>query len=557
MKFSIRKFYRSLDAHDRLILGIVLVAVIVLTNIPYVVGPATAGKDYRYLGLYPMGPADTNVYFSFMKQAAQGHVFIENLHTSEPQDGSIFHPLWLVLGWIAGLFRLSIPVVFHVARVVAGVFFLLVAYAFIGEAFNDRRRRIIALVLLAFASGVGTFFSIGISGSNPTQILLLWPADQWVTESNTFMTLMHSPLFILSQLLLLMIFWLNLRDDRRTPIWYLGTLVALLALLHPYDMVTVFAVLGIWELARAFSGGHRLSALTSGVRRLFLLSLFAIPPLAYYYLVGKIEPAIGLWSKQNITLSPPVHNYILGYGLLLAFAIVGIVAVRRNNTTTFRFPIVWLLAGLVLLYVPVQINRRFTNGLHLPLVLLATTGIDLLWRWLESRFPNRELLRHAMLALAGWILGFGLFFSTITGIARAIYYEADPAQSLYHIRASAAAAMDWLEQNAPARSVVLSHSFTGNILPARTGLRVYLGHGHQTVNYGEKGWKVTKWFYWTNGDDGAKEEFLRVNNIRYVYYGPDEKGKGRFRPDEKEYLRLVFVRGDDRVYEVVSLSERD
>lgn len=552
-----RKFYRSLDRRDFLVLGIVLIAVLVLTNIPYIVGLATAGKDYRYLGLYPMGPADTNVYFSFMKQAAQGNVFIENLHTSEPQNGSIFHPLWLVLGWIAGLFRLSIPVVFHVARIVMGIVFILVAYAFIGEVFSDRRRRAIALVLFAFASGIGTFFSIGISGSSPTQILLLWPADQWITESNTFMTLLHSPLFILSQLLLLLIFWLYIREDRRTSVRYLGALVAVLALLHPYDMVTVFAVLGIWEIVRAFSKKRSPSAIVFRMRRLFLLGLFAIPPLAYYYLAGKIEPAIGLWSKQNITLSPPVHNYILGYGLLLVFAVVGIMAVRKSSATTARFPLLWLLVGLALLYVPVQINRRFTNGLHLPIVLLATTGIDLLWRWVASRFPNREFLRHALLALVAWIAGFGLFFSTLTGIARAIYYEADPAQSLYHIRVTALAAMSWLEQNAPAHSVVLSHSFTGNILPARTGLRVYLGHGHQTINYGEKGWKVTKWFYWTNGDDEKKREFLQSNAIRFVYYGPDEKGKGYFRPDEKSYLRLVFIRGEDRVYEVVPLSERE
>ncbi len=546
------QFFRWLPPKERKWAMIITGVAIAASSLPYVFGWIIAGTHHYFMADNPLGSADTNVYFSFMKQAEQGKVFAENLFTSEPQRGSLLHPLWLLLGWVAGLFRLSIPFVYHAARVVLGIVFLVMVYRIIAALFADTRSRLIALVLLAFSSGIGTFFSIG-DWNNYSVLLLLLPADQWVSESNTFLTLMHSPLFILSQILLVSIVWslVRDRDARQNPFW-LGCLVFLLGLVHPYDLVTVVAVAVALILVRAFAkdSTQTMEVLRHSIWRIALVGLFAIPPIIYYYLAGKSEPAIGLWSRQNVTESPLPHSYIIGYGAILVFAVAGFVAWRKSKNTGKLLVLAWTVTNIVLLYLPVQINRRFSNGLHIPLVLLATVGITILWGWAEKKLTSHLALHHASIAALGWTIGIALFFSNTVLLAKALFVESHPADTSIYALRSTIAAMDWLEKNAPRESVVMSGFLDGNLLPARTGLRVYVGHGHQTINWGQKVSFVTQKFFRASYTNADRRQFLINNNIAYLLYGPDEKSLGNFQPQSVPYLVPVFSDGDVSVYRV-------
>ena len=387
-----KKFFLNLPRTDRKLLFFVILGAIFLTSLPYLFGIIRAGNQFSFLGLYPPGNADTNAYISSIKQVTQGRVFLENLFTSEAQQGSIFHPLWLLLGWAAGLFRMSALLIFHLARVVMGVLFLLFLYFFLGIVFPDSRRRNIAYVLAVFSSGLGIFFSMGLNLAYPTDALtLLAPSDQWITESNTFLTLMHSPLFLLSQLMLLVLFWLFLREGRIRNFFLVGGLFLLFVLMHPYDTVTVAVLLPSFVIMRILRDPHfSLTALRRAVRRLVILALCALPPLAMFLVAARTEPAIGGWLKQNITLSPPPQSYIIGYGLLLFFAVPGFLAMRKTRDPAMLFVLTWVVVSSILLYLPFQFNRRMSNGFEIPLAILAAVGIDILWRKLSLSFPRTE-----------------------------------------------------------------------------------------------------------------------------------------------------------------------
>lgn len=553
----IRQFYKTLSTRNRTFVFWVVVCALFLSTVPYLFGAIRAGGEYTYLSLYPLGSADTNVYFSFIRQAMDGDVFIRNLHTSEPQQGTIFHPLWLVLGWVASLFRLSPVFVFHAARLVIGAAFLLFLYFFLSRVFDDERRRNIAFLLAAFSSGVGVFFSIGVSIWDPIQGMLLLPADQWITESNTFLTIMHSPLFVLSQLLLLFLFWSFLEEERYRSYFLVGGALFFLVLMHPYDLVTVGTVLPAFLVVRilrdpSFTPG----ALRRSFRRLVLLALFALAPVAAFFVGSRNESAIGGWTKQNITTSPMLHSYILGYGLVLLFAVAGFVALRKSRSRGQLLVLTWSVVSLLLLYVPIQINRRMSNGLHIVLVILAAVGVDYLWSWLQRHSPRRELVRHLFFAFLGWVLGFGFFFSTVTVIVKSVYWEADPKTSIFYIQSSLTQGMDWLKTHAPRAAVVLAHSYHGNIIPARTGLRVFVGHGHQTINWAQKRRLVTTWFFRTNNDDEKKAQFLEENGITHVFFSELEDRIGEYRPDEKLYLTPVFRNAGVTVYQVLPQQAR-
>lgn len=390
-----------------------------------------------------------------------------------------------------------------------------------------------------------------MSQENSTEILLLLPTDQWVSESNTFLTLLHSPLFLLSQILLLSIFWIFLQPRRARQLWLAAATIFLLALIHPYDLVTVATVLPIFLVARwyidpAFTGKDFWISL----RSLVVGGLAAAVPIAALLVAARIEPAIGGWAQQNVTRSPPLHSYLIGYGAVLLFAIPGILVFRRRLTAPRLLVLVWLLVGAALLYAPFQMNRRMTNGLHLALVILAAAGIELCWRAAAGRLPKRGFLRDSVIALFAWVLGFFLFFGTPATVVKAIYWSRIPSASIYHVSRPVADAMDWLREQSPSDAVILAHSYHGNILPARADRRVYIGHGHQTINWQDKR-RLAAWFFRTNREDDAKHRFLLERGITHLFFSPLENAMGEYDPATKGYLVPVYTNHEVTIYRVL------
>ena len=86
-----------------------------------------------------------------------------------------------------------------------GFVFLFLLYLFIANVFKLIKWRKIVFLILSFGSGLGIFTLRGNWSSEYLYEHL--GTDFWVSEGNTFLSLFHSPLFILSQLLIFLIFW--------------------------------------------------------------------------------------------------------------------------------------------------------------------------------------------------------------------------------------------------------------------------------------------------------------------------------------------------------------
>lgn len=548
---TMREYYKKLPRSDRKLAFAVILGVIVVSLIPYIYGAVHAGSSYTYLWMNPITSAgDSNVYYSLITQAAQGNVFLENLYTGEAQNGSMFHPLWLVLGWVSGLFHISAPIIYQAVRILLGIWFLLYLYYWISEFTRHHRRiRNIAFVVAACSSGLGWMFATSIGHLDPIKILYLLPTDQWVSEANTFLSIFHSPLFILSQLLMLFIIHqvVYMRDMRHGGL--LLCAVFALALMHPYDLFILGAILPAFMLVRLVRSNPSDSFhFKQGVKLLFFIAAAAIPAALYLIVTGLTEEAIGGWTKQNITISPPAHSYIIGFGFVLLFAVLGWVLRHRSRRKEDILLLVWPLVAITLMYLPLQINRRFVNGLHISLAVLAGIGIEYcLHRWQLSnhKISMQFMARSALI----WIVSLGLFMGNAILIGNTIYWEQNRDQTIYYVPRSVANAMDWLGKNAGRDDVVLSTTFHGNVIPARTGLRVYAGHGHQTLRWEEKRDTVYRWFFQVNTQDAEKRRFLRSANITYLLVA-DNEDLGDFRAHEKDYLVPVFHEGHAWVYRI-------
>jgi hypothetical protein len=196
-----------------------------------------------------------------------------------------------------------------------------------------------------------------------------------------------------------------------------------------------------------------------------------------------------------------------------------------------------------LLYAPINFQRRFVEGLQLPLAIAASIAVF----WIAKTFLKRGVATHRNVYLAGVIV-----LCSITNVGFIVGQvaargNASAVDSRRYVSVDLVAAFDWLRQVDP-EAVLFSHYLTGNIAPSMTGSRVFLGHYGQTINSDEKGAQVTA-FYTGAMDDAFARSLFAKNGVRFVVYGPFERASyDAFVPPR--WLKLARRFGEVDVFEV-------
>ena len=140
--------------------GILTLALLVLTGLPYWYAWLTAPANAVYNGLHALSPGDIPVYYSYINQVKNGQIFLKDLFTSEPQNLGTFNIWWIGVGLLARFFNLSVIAAFQLARLALIPVFMVVAYLFISYFFAAAAERKTALFFLLFSSGLG-FYTAG------------------------------------------------------------------------------------------------------------------------------------------------------------------------------------------------------------------------------------------------------------------------------------------------------------------------------------------------------------------------------------------------------------
>jgi hypothetical protein len=325
-----------------------------------------------------------------------------------------------------------------------------------------------------------------------------------------------------------------------------------LALVHPYILLPLYVSLGLYGLYL----WHRQGRLM--IRRMAWLattSVLALPVVVYSYLAISSSPVFRAWQAQNLTLSPPPLHYVLGYGLVLILAILGGIAVVKRRDDTVWPLMIWPLAVTPMLYAPIVFNvqRRMVEGVHVPLVILAALGCELIvvpvavrsrlagWlsRWAYPRMRFGRLVEGLVVGLATpstWYLLASLSLATLGGHG-----------PLFHSRAEVGAVL-WLGENSSPNETVLSSYELGGYIPARIGHRVFWGHWTESINLAEKRRQVED--FYSASSELDRQSFLISNGIAYVFYGPRERELGGFVLSEVDFLSPACRVEDVVVYRV-------
>jgi hypothetical protein len=197
--------------------------------------------------------------------------------------------------------------------------------------------------------------------------------------------------------------------------------------------------------------------------------------------------------------------------------------------------LIWVVLGMLLIYVPFGLQRRFMTGFFMPVVGLA--GIVLLR--LEIEKPRLAgILQKVVLALSLPTTFLVLVIGQLAIQARL---------PLLYLTRGEEQAMKWIETNTPEEALILASPETGLFIPAHTGRRVIYGHQYETVNAEAEKQAVTLFFQTAKGNQAFMQEFLSEREVDYVFYGPRERQLGNL--SQLDRLIPVFSTDGVEVYQ--------
>jgi hypothetical protein len=523
--------------------------VMLLSSLPVISGNLAQTEEVRFSGAV-YDRQDYAVHLATMHLGASGNWGYQLEFTNEQHPARFLKLAYLLLGKVASGLGLRFSLAYEIARILAGLGLIFGLYALAASLTEDVRLRAMAVSLAVFASGMGWL-----------QLMLNWlprvdisPIDFWLIDAFAFfgmMTLPHFSLAILLTLVMLMAGEAFLSErEIRAPI-VVGVCGLLIVAIEPTmvviaDLAVLGLVIGFWRKAQRPTLGS--------LGRLLLAGLTQAPLLAYNYWALSSHPVWEVFTAQFIHQSPPAIYYLAGFALLLPFALWGAwLSWREKNPVGIMFAF-WALCASALVYAPVAFQRRFAMGLSIPLGMLAAYGF---WfgfvAWLRGRRKTGKAPLWRFAYQRRWALaGIWMLFSSLSSLylvfGGAMLASLRPA-ALFDPR-EVIEGVDWLGDHAGAQDSVFSAERTGLVIPARTGLRVFLGHPIETVDYDQKMQIVGDFYSATGMSDEDRALILSRSGCRWLFVGPYERVIGGSELQEIPGIEIAYQNPSVKVYRV-------
>ncbi len=508
--------------------ALLLVAV---TLIPYLIGWASAGDEWLYNG-FVFGVEDGNAYLGKMGLGYREHWHFYLFYTPQATESvfGLYLPHILIGHGVRALIGpdaegatvvTALAVAFQVWRMAASLALVLATYRFIAAFIVAPRLRRLALLVATLGGGLGWLLVL----AGQANWLGTLPLDFFVPESFSFLVLHGLPHIATARAALLLgfvvIFGALRADDQSVmrQIILAALLWNLVGLMVTFYLAVLYVILaawglGLWWRARRLPWRY--------VWRAGAAAGLTLPLFGYFALVFLSNDTFGEWSAQNYLPSPHLAHYIVGYGLLALPALWGGVWAWRRGAQDARYMLLlgWVLAVPVMVYLPLNVQRRLAEAVLVPLAILAVVGLNLATTY---ALPGRSARRRYRWARAGWLVlllpSAGLLWlSTALGMLTPV---CNPDLCIHRPMAEVRA-LDWLQDDAPPDSVVLGAFNTGNYLPSQTDLRPFVGHGPETVGSEAKQATVTR-FYRGEMSPGERAALFARDDVRYILYGPLER----------------------------------
>lgn len=535
---------RLLDREAGKVIAVSFVLVM-LTLVPDALGFTLARPGTAFMGTL-MNPEDTNSYLAKMQQGYEGNWLYSIPFTSEPHSAEFLGGFYLALGHFARFSGLSILQTWYVARVAFAFLMFVVACAFIRSYLLNSRTRLIAYAFALTGSGLGWL----LFAAGQTYWLGDFPVDFKMPEAHLFFSAMTFPHFSTGVVLILISLWLSMRSIRGEGVWYAvgaGAANLALAVVYPFLIYLIAAVTLLW-LLNQFVQSKRI--LLRPIISAAISVLIPSPLLVYYFVVLRSNPIFAAWDAQAATPSPNPLHFLAAYGALL------ILAAPTLLDRSLRPLWLWVFAAAVLLYMPLNAQRRFVEGIQVPLSILASAGVvsyylpklDVMkvFRRLANRpgYSARGLQKLIVLSTVVLLSVSNLYVFLSMNLTAAVEQPYPFFRSLAELEA-----LSWAAATLPAGSVIMSGYETGSLIPTRSNLRTVIGHWAETPQFAAKYNQVNSFFSGHVSKQG-ETALLKSARVNYIFYGPEERSLGGYDPGSDVMMAQVYVNSSVVIFRV-------
>lgn len=436
-------------------------------------------SENTYMGI-PFNVVDTNTYLSDMRQASTGKILFSNDFTSEVTPSIQFNPLWLMMGWLSIIFS---PIfTWYTVKLIALILFFFSLNKIINLLKITQQG--IAWILVLFGSGIGYVFQILHYGFG---FKLFGSADVGIPSSNSISLHLAPVHFAISVSLMILIvyyyysFWKN--KNWKTFLIF-SSLTFVLGFIHLFDVITLAVAFFLYSLLLLKQGRKIKDLILYNV----IYGLFNIPPFLYTFYIFVINTTYANWNSQNLLLSPKLLHLFFGFliPMLLAISFISFkkVFLKKDLSNIEILLVCWSVSSILLMYSPFNIQRRFIEGLNIPIMILAALGLDLIKETaIKIKIPNIVtyffVTVFVILAIPTSIYWAGKVYINVDKIYDGDYFV--PA----YLSQDEMKVLDWISTNVSDSNILASYTLS-NYIPRISDNRVYIGHWAQTVNFEEK-----------------------------------------------------------------------
>lgn len=491
----------------------IIVIVISLSFIPLIKASASAPPNTVFTMVHNY-ILDYYIYLYHIAQGQNGNLISYELHTSEPHIGTLTRIEYTLPTFIISPLKLPPYIVYHYLRLFYAIFFALSVYYFVSLFAKNSFQRIF-LFFLSYASA--GFIKITTEGPT-TFITHLTQID--AMRRSTFI-----PHYTLSNGLFLFILAFIFKN-RVAPA---AVLLFFLTLINPFHSIIILIVLSISFVLRKFS-----------LRNLLFLLLSFLPSFLYVFFVYSQEPLsiIKVWeSKQFDDFAFNFKNYLLTIGPIIFLSPFGaLIALKKGGLKNISIVVITIIIYIFLSSTKLFFITGISNFRFYGFPTFVFLGI---FAFYTINLIKKPFVKHALFAIMIIISSF--FYLTVY---RQISSEFKNYPYNAYIPKELHDGFLWIKNNSLQNDIVLTRFITGNMLPAFSARRVFIGHQITTINFPQKLALVEK-FYTNQMTAPEAQKFLKDNNITLVFVGLEESS---INVNQYPFLKPAYKNSSTTIY---------
>lgn len=491
-------------------------------------------------------PPDMRVYLSQMREGYDGKWLVSEKYTSESHQPTMLHLNYLLMGKITGWLGIDPVQAFPLWRLLGGAAMLASGYFFIQRFVREKKTRVATFLFFAVIGNLPMLVANGIPLLGKQFSLVI----SWYTFLDPVKRLVFYPHYTLASAFVILAIAFLGKDGTRDSM-KAGLFALLTSIILPQGLIIIVTTAICFNLLNLRNGVSRIVKAQLPFWGLTLISLGIILFSLSYF-------PWNLQLKNDASLSIPFswREYLSALGPTGWLGIVASMYLLILRKKEGFLVACWIFSTIAIMYLSgifrLSNQFRWTQiDFHLPLAVTSA----LLLSAVTSRVRLRRIAFGVTVIL---VILPSVIVWPVSLKSQSLFTEAKiqasypliPAHPyvVYPVK-SFMEGIDWLKNKTSHDEIVLAGETAGSMIPAYSGNTVYLGHGHQTVNFPLKQANMQS-FYSGKFEENEMKEFLKANRISYVFLGLEESQLAGSNDLSYSFFNLVFRNDQLKIYKV-------